>query len=105
MNWDIVLAALSLLGGFIVFTLTSALWISRQFSNTNSLVYKKHEDLKTFIINKLEYHEKHDDDRFYAMSQDINLRFNTLSNDLWTVKLRNATIDGTIVSEARANKL
>jgi hypothetical protein len=57
----------------------SMLYLSKQFNSIKSLIYDKHEQLKTFVVNKLDYHEKHDD-----------VRFNGIQNDLWELRLSNA---------------
>jgi hypothetical protein len=54
-------------------------WLASQFRVTRDLIFQSKED----ILKKLEYHERHDDDRFQ------NVR-----NDIWDIRLRNASIDG-----------
>ena len=39
--------------------------------------------MQKVILDKMEYHERHDDQRFHEMNKE-----------LWTIKIRNATIDG-----------
>lgn len=68
-----------------------ALWISRQFSTTKTFVYDRMESLQRIISDKLEFHERQDTERFA-----------NLQNDLWTIKLRNAAIDG--ANMAKNNK-
>lgn len=53
-------------------------WLSGQFSKMRGLVYETSDK----IMAKLDYHEKHDDNRF-----------NAVHNDLWAIKLRNASAD------------
>lgn len=60
-------------------------WLSNQFKDVRNLVYNKTEQLQNFFLSKMEYHEKHDD-----------ARFQSLSNDLWIIKLRNAAKDGVV---------
>lgn len=60
-----------------------AIWINRQFSNMRALVYSASEKLQTTILTKLEYHEKHDDQRFAQLDKNI-----------WEIRVRNAAIDG-----------
>lgn len=70
---------LALLGAEWVF----AIWINRQFSNVRNLVYSSTEKLQLNILSKLEYHEKHDDQRFASLERNI-----------WEIRVRNAAIDG-----------
>jgi len=83
MEWNTVLTILGLFGGFVAYLMGVTVWVNKQFSNTNSLLYRKHEELKQFINDKLEYHERHDDKRF-----------DNVQKDLLAIKLRNAAIDG-----------
>lgn len=57
--------------------------MSRQFMAIRNLVYDKHEQLQKFITDKIEYHERHDDERFSAVTKD-----------LWELRVRNALVDG-----------
>ena len=59
-------------------------WLSSQFKATRDLVYVKIESLQNNFMDKLDYHEKHDDKRF-----------GQIIDDLWAIKVRNAAIDGT----------
>lgn len=45
------------------------------------------------ILEKLEYHEKHDDQRFNQITSEIQNRSTSFMNDIWAIKLRNAAID------------
>lgn len=73
------------ISGTIVFTVGSLTWwLSSQFRITRDLVYTRVQE----VLNKLEYHEKHDDQRF----QDVR-------NDIWAIRLRNASIDGKILKK------
>ena len=56
-------------------------WLSRQFTK----VYSKMDELTDRILAKLEYHERHDDQRFQ-----------NVSNDIWSIKVRNAAKDGLV---------
>lgn len=94
MDWNLFLGITIALGAFIGVIITSVLWLSRQFSTVRNLVYDKTEQLKQFIIDKIEYHEKHDDRRFHD-----------LGNDIWAIKLRNAAIDGQVVGAKINEKL
>lgn len=75
------------LTGIIIALISSvwglAWWLSKQFDNMRNLIYEKIEWLQKTIIDKLEYHEKHDDDRFKSLGDSI-----------WEIKIRNAAKDG-----------
>jgi hypothetical protein len=60
-----------------------AWWLSGKFSKTHQLIYDQIEKLGKHFDAKIDYHEKHDDQRFQ-----------NISNDLWEIKLRNAAIRG-----------
>lgn len=61
---------------------TLAWWLSKKFDDVRKLVQTRHEQLEAFIMTKLEYHEKHDD-----------TRFNQLNEQIWEIRLRNASKD------------
>lgn len=61
-------------------------WLSKQFASTKNLVYEQADNLKKFFLDKIEYHEKHDDGRF----QEIR-------NDIWDIRVRNAAREGLLV--------
>lgn len=67
----------SLVTGSIVWGFSA--WISGKLTN----IYNRIEKAQETILTKLEYHEKHDDQRFASMN-----------NELWTIKIRNASKDG-----------
>jgi hypothetical protein len=69
-------------------------WLSKQFVSTKQLVYERADSLKKFFLEKIEYHEKHDDSRF----QEIR-------NDIWDIRVRNAARDGLIVRKRHAGTL
>lgn len=67
----------------IITTLCTAVWwLSTQFTRILNFVSEKIDKLEETILSKLEYHERHDDQRF-----------NAVTNDLWTIKVRNASRD------------
>ena len=49
------------------------------------------DELYDKIIEKLDYHERHDDARFSAIQQDIQARATSVMNDIWTLKLNQAS--------------
>lgn len=56
-----------------------SLWLSKQFASLRELIYQKVDQLENNFIQKLEYHERHDDSRF-----------TDLHNNIWEMKLRYA---------------
>lgn len=90
MDWNLLAVVLTLAGTTIGTVGSLVWWLSRQFALLKSLVY----ETKELIVGKLEYHERHDDSRFLQLNNDLNSRVLQLNNDIWTIKLRNAGIDG-----------
>jgi hypothetical protein len=84
-QWGLVTVSLTIIG--TVWSL--AWWLSGKFSELRHLVYDQVEKLGKEITNKLEYHEKHDDQRFLSMG-----------NDIWEMKVRNAAVKG-IISKSK----
>lgn len=62
-----------------------AWWLSGQFTAIRNLVYSTSEKTREMLLEKLEYHERHDDTRF------TNIR-----NDIWDIRVRNAAKDGVV---------
>jgi hypothetical protein len=77
------LPVVSIVGAIIGSVWTLAWWLSGQFSAVRSLVYDKIEKTSQAIMAQIDYHEKHDDQRFAA-----------ITNDLWEIRVRNAAKDG-----------
>ena len=82
----------------IIFTVVSAVssltwWLSGQFSSIRHLVYERIGLVEKNILEKLEYHEKHDDFRFLG-----------ISNDLWDIRIRNAAKDGLVMPSVARSK-
>ena len=65
-----------------------SLWLSKQFASLRELIYHKVDQLENNFIQKLEYHERHDDARF----ADIH-------NSIWEIKLRNAAAQGILLEK------
>lgn len=77
---DVILVGLSV-GVFVGGTVWAlAWWLSGQFSEIRSFVYQQLSRVEVNILDKLEYHEKHDDSRF----EDLN-------KEIWDVKIRLAS--------------
>src|SRR5258707_4080938 len=67
-----------------------AWWLNGHFNN----IRKDFLALGKEIIEKLEYHEKHDDQRFQV-----------INNQIWELKLRNAAIRGIVLNNPPTNKV
>lgn len=83
MDWASVGTTTVIISTFIGALWTVFLYLGKQFKELRVLAYSLNEQLKGMILNKLEYHERHDDQRFMS-----------LSNDIWDIRLRNAARDG-----------
>jgi hypothetical protein len=81
-DWTPFLVAIGLMGSFLAYMLGATMWLSRQFFSLKSLIYEQTEQTKQIILDKLEYHERHDDERFQNIVKDI-----------WQIRVRNASID------------
>lgn len=83
-DWTVPLGMLITVLITVIGTVWSlAWWLSHQFSKIRDLVYSKIDLLETAITAKLEYHERHDDQRF-----------NNMRNDIFDLRIRNAAQDG-----------
>ena len=71
------------LGTIIALVGSMTWWLSVQLNNLKSLIFAQTTEVKESILNKLEYHEKHDDERF-----------SNLDKRIWEMQVRNAAIDG-----------
>ena len=71
----------------IVFTVLSTVagltwWLSGQFSTLKSLMLEKIGLSAKIITEKIEYHERHDDDRFSQIREDLSeLRIRNAAKD------------------------
>lgn len=91
------LTIVSVLGGVLIGVATyvwmASQWLAKQFSTTRHLIDTKIEKLEDNILEKLEYHEKHDD-----------VRFNSLQNNIWDIRVRNAAADGIVTIKRKDNE-
>jgi hypothetical protein len=88
MDWNLITAVLVAVGTSIGTVGSLTWWLSGQFRSTRDLVYTQIQQ----VLEKLEYHEKHDDSRFLG-----------IRNDIWEIRLRNATIDGKQLKHKEVN--
>lgn len=82
MSWEQIQQIITLLTAFLMFggsIWALAWWLSGRFSK----VYDKIDGVKDVLLEKLEYHEHHDDKRF-----------NNITDELVAIKIRNAYKDG-----------
>lgn len=66
-TWNELATIASILG----MSLFGFAYLSRQFSIINSSIYKVADGLRSTFLDKLEYHERHDDVRFDNVRKDI----------------------------------
>ena len=52
---------------------TAAWFLFRQQNSLRDLVYAKFDEVKNVVLDKLEYHERHDDQRFDNVRKDLQL--------------------------------
>jgi len=105
MQWTseaVVTLAIGILG-LISSTAILVWFVSSQFSGNRNLMWKALTELGDKIIKKLEYHERHDDERFSQMAETVNTRTRELSDRIWTIEIRNAAKDGTLPTEYKKN--
>lgn len=72
-------------------------WLNRKFAEASLQFNVKIDKLESLVVGKLDYHEKHDDDRFSELRKLGEIRFNELKNDVWDIRIRNASKDGHIL--------
>lgn len=63
-----------------------SVWLSDRFTEFRNLI----DSIKHELMQKIEYHERHDDERF----QNVN-------NNLWEIKVRNAAKDNLMLELQR----
>ena len=63
-----------------------AWWLSGKFSDVQKYLQERIEQVERNILDKLEYHERHDDSRFSG-----------LHNDIWELRVQNAARDGKVI--------
>lgn len=74
-NWTYI----GFLASVVTAVWTLAFWLNGHFNN----IRKEITDMAKDVISKLEYHERHDDQRFSQIRDDI-----------WDIRVRNAAADG-----------
>lgn len=89
--------------GAICTTSVTVWFVSSQFSDNRKLIYDGLASITKTILDKLEYHEQHDDIRFGQVIDRINLGFKEQSDRIWNIELRNAAKDGVLPHEYKKN--
>lgn len=79
MEYSVFIPAISVLFVILGSVWGHSLWLSKQFASLRELIYHKVDQLENNFIQKLEYHERHDDARFLEMH-----------NNIWEMKLQSA---------------
>jgi hypothetical protein len=67
-----------------------ALWLGNQFKGVYKAIDAKFDKILDTITNKLEYHERHDDQRFGHINDSI-----------WEVRLQQALTTGNILAKKK----
>lgn len=81
---DTETVTLSFAGGWIIAVIGAMLWLNKQFASMKDFVQKKIEQ----VLDKLSYHERHDDQRFAQMT-----------NEMWQIRLDSALKDKTVAQK------
>lgn len=79
-NWE---SAVSVVVAVTASIVGATWWLSDQLRKNRDIFYKQMADYHNQITMKMDNHEKEDD-----------RRFNSLSNNIWQIRMRNAAIDG-----------
>lgn len=85
-DWSVV----GVIGTIIGTVWSLAWWLSNKFSELREIFSIQVELVKTTLSSKIDYHEKHDDQRF----SNVDKRFSNIRDDLWEIRVRNARVDG-----------
>lgn len=86
-NWLTILGMVATLFGVTVSVVWGlAWWLSRQFTFLRNLIFTETKGIRDMLIEKLEYHEQHDDKRF----ADIRDNIGRVRDDLWEMRVTQA---------------
>ena len=81
--FSVLIAAMTAILTIVGTAVTVSTSLSSKLSDLRTLIFTRTEDIQKNILEKLEYHEKHDDKRFSELKNDITL-----------IRIRNAARDG-----------
>ncbi len=84
------LQLLSTVTGVAAVVWTFAWWLSNKFNSMMSTFSDKIDKVGNMVLDKLDYHEKHDDQRF-----------GQISNDIWDIRVRNAARDKSFSNDVK----
>ncbi len=92
-EWSLVLGVLG--AGMIILTSMwkFSTWISEQFSSMKDYVNDRISDLENKVIDKIDYHERLD-----------NNRFSNIHNEIWELKVLDATRNGAMLKNAKTKE-
>lgn len=90
-DWSVFFGALFVI---VSTTIATTLWLNSQFTLMKDFIRSQDDQTRKEILNKLEYHEQHDDQRFRS-----------IDNEMWAIKVRNASRDRELAVENAANKI
>lgn len=85
MEWNLTLGLLGIAITILGAEWSLGAWLNRQFSDMRALLYAETKKLRDDILNKMEYHERHDDSRFAQIREDI-----------WEIRISNAAREGLV---------
>lgn len=85
MEWNLAIGLMGIAITILGAEWSLGAWLSRQFSDLRNLVFTETKKLRDEIVQKIEYHERHDDSRFAQIRDDI-----------WEIRISNAARDGLI---------
>lgn len=78
-NFNLILGVFGTGMGLLLTIWRFAIWIQNQFASLKDMVHQRVSELESKVLNKLEYHEKHDD-----------RRFSEVHNEIWEIQVLNA---------------
>lgn len=90
-NFNVFLTITGLFLSVFAAVWSLAWWLSGQFTEIRRLVYETAEKTRNVLLEKLEYHERHDDTRFASIRNDIS-----------DIRVRNAASDALLVLRTKA---
>lgn len=83
MDWTVLQQVVGIVAGVASTIAILTWWLSGQFNHSRDIIFTKIDAVFDKLMDKLEYHEQHDDKRFEAINRD-----------LWELRLQNAVNQG-----------
>ncbi len=79
---DIDFAAIGIIATVVTAVSSLTWWLSVQFASLRALVFEKIGITERVILEKIEYHERHDDSRFGQIREELSeLRIRNAAKD------------------------